>query len=867
MEGELRMKKSWSAFCLCTVVFYMASLGAGRVSEPDFDYIVVSPQAPAHPHAKTVGDLNGDGRPDIVVASSRGGGLHWYEFPGWARHTIVAQGSFTTDMQAADVDGDGDLDIVVPFKEGAVRELRWYENPRPQGDPAVETWRMHPIVDYGKLDFPTAHDVEVGDLNGDGRLDVVLGRQEWKGPRGRNLPEVVVLFQNESASWSTVVLDTTYGEGIALADLDRDGDLDVVRPGYWLEAPPDKGRGPWTRRKIAEAWPDQATIAVADINQDGRPDVILAPAESEGRISWFEAPEDPKSGAWVEHVIADPVGFVHGLKAADMDRDGHIDVIFAEMQQSKHKRVGVYLNVRAGSEWKRLTLAATGSHNIRLSDFDGDGAPDVFGVNWNSETDPRRAPVEIWRNKLFDRRTLPLHRWSYISADRSRGKWGDFDQPQFLRYFGLAMGDLTGDGYQDIVSGRYFYRNPGGEMVGVWPRIEFPINVDAILLPDVDGDGRLDVVAQRLPEVYWLKPSDSSGASWTARVVASVPQTSHRNSQGYVLADIVPGGKPEILLAGGDGIYCIRIPDNPRSQPWPAHRIAAGTADEGIGTGDLDGDGRTDIVAVYGDGTKLAWWRNPGTLETEWPRYPLGATYKQADRIAVLDVNRDGRLDVVVTEEASSQPACLYWFEHPAQGIEEQWRRHTVVCQYTLNSLDVGDLDRDGVPEIVTAEHRGWKRLEIWKNAGEGRAWRNYQVSTGRENHLGARLCDLDNDGDLDIVGIAWDNYQYLHVWRNDARRRMGGAVQVSKPVITPDGGDSDRPFTVTLASATPGATIRYTLDGSEPDLGAALYTEPLILAGSATLKARAFRSGFHDSDVATAVFTTTYHYKDEPMP
>jgi hypothetical protein len=78
-------------------------------------------------------------------------------------------------------------------------------------------------------------------------------------------------------------------------------------------------------------------------------------------------------------------------------------------------------------------------------------------------------------------------------------------------------------------------------------------------------------------------------------------------------------------------------------------------------------------------------------------------------------------------------------------------------------------MDKDGDIDIITAEHRGTKELQIWENVNNASSWVKHIISSGKENHLGAQLADLDNDGDLDIIGIAWDEYQYLHLWRNDA--------------------------------------------------------------------------------------------------
>lgn len=374
---------------------------------------------------------------------------------------------------------------------------------------------------------------------------------------------------------------------------------------------------------------------------------------------------------------------------------------------------------------------------------------------------------------------LSLNNWSYIAIDTSRQKWGDFDEPDWLRYFGLDFWDVNHDDLNDIVSGRYVYLNPGGEMLGPWERIDLGFNVDAMIAADVDGDVNADVIAQALPDVFWLEANDSQGRSWKARRITRLPKTGHTNGQGYRLADVFKGGKPEILMTAEGGIYAIRIPDNSDYSSWKARHIVKSNSDEGFDCADVDGDGDLDVVAGRSDtdgehADILSWYENPGNDYQEWIEHKIGNTVNAIDRVRIADLNGDGLPDVGVAEEQfppEGPTAYLFWFEQKESAERATWERHTVVEQWSLHNLDAGDVDRDGDVDLVTCEHKGEDlKLQVWKNDGKG-TFSEVLIDQGKESHLGTQLCDLDQDGDLDIVSIAWDNFKFVHLWRNDAIR------------------------------------------------------------------------------------------------
>jgi len=224
-------------------------------------------------------------------------------------------------------------------------------------------------------------------------------------------------------------------------------------------------------------------------------------------------------------------------------------------------------------------------------------------------------------------------------------------------------------------------------------------------------------------------------------------------------------------VSSGNGIYYFRVPVNPEAGNWPQVHVNSAPSDEGLAVGDIDRDGNLDIAATTGDAKGVVWYKNPGNGGSDWTGYEIGnfADALYPDRTEVADLNGNGRLDIIVTEEnGGTSDAQTYWWEAPADPTTLNWTSHLIVSQGTTNSLDVADMNNDGSPDVILAEHRGSKTLSIWANSGQG-AFNEQIVSTGHESHLGGQTVDLDGDGDLDIVSIAWDESNLVHLWRNDA--------------------------------------------------------------------------------------------------
>lgn len=703
------------------------------------------------PWGKNLGDLDGDGQLDIVEGGGgQGSNVYWYQYPNWNKYLIGSVGG-DDDLQIADINRDGAPDVIV---NGGIA---WYENPRGSGGNPHDQWVHHVI------DAVNAHDLLIADIDGDGWPDAVT-RAEFGG---------TTLYLNNiggtrpGATWIKVTIGAAEnGIGSALADINRDGRIDIVQNGYWLQQPIDPTVGAnWIRRNFT-AWPNGSSVAVGDLNGDGRLDVVLAYAEAGvGDLAWFEGPADPvATTSWTKHTLGTAED-VHRMHVADFNRDGKLDVLYAEMHQSATERIAIYYNHGGGAQWTHNVLAMTGGHNIAIGDVGNDGDIDILVANWDTNS-PDGGRLSLWRNDLG--RELVLNNWSYVQVDNSKL------EPSF----GLHFADMDRDGHRDIIAGRYWYRNPGGDMTGSWSRTDLGANRDAMAVLDVDGDARMDVIVEGLPSggnvpVIWLRPTGNSATSFEATTIGSIPEDpGDGRSQGYAIANVRGNEKPEIFLSSV-GIHYFEIPSNPGAGNWPRVQVTSEAREEGIAVGDIDGDGDTDVVALVAPaGTTVAWWENPGDGSGNWIRHDLGNTGSiEGDRVALGDINGDGRLDVIVTQtNLDAGGNSLFWYAQPANPTANNWTRTTVASDLgSLNSMDVADVNGDGRPDIVTGEHRGSLRVTVWKNNGNGTFTGNI-VATGIESHLGARVDDLDGDGDLDIVSIAWDSFSYVHLWRNNAQ-------------------------------------------------------------------------------------------------
>jgi hypothetical protein len=688
-------------------------------------------------------DIDQNGVDDFVVGSRKSGpSLVGYLSIGcgWKRIAIENE---TLPIEAGgavyDIDGDGDPDLVFGGDYQS-EHVWWWENPFPDITPS-RNWTRHDIKTTGARQH---HDQIIADFDGDGRVELVFWNQGAKSLFWAPLPDK----PKTKNSWEYSKIYTFFdkAEGLAAADIDLDGRIDLIGGGCWFKY---TERHNFKSNTIDEKQAF-ARVAAGQLKEGGRPEVVFVVGDGIGRLLWYEW--SPRG--WKGHdLLKEDVDHGHSLQIADVNGDGHLDILCGEMRlnsKNADAKLWLFYGDGKGNFQKTVIAEGFGVHEAKLADIDGDGNLDIVGKPYNWET-PR---MDIWLNQTG---MQSLDRWKRHVIDPAK-PW---------RAIFVETADLDGDGRPDIVTGGWWYQNPGKPDLK-WERrpIGEPLH-NMAAVHDFDRDGDADILGTRgegsEPDASFVwAQNDGKGRFSIHQNIAE--------GQGDFLQGVTIGSfqtaddREEVLLswhASHKGLQMLEVPEQPEKEQWPWRHLTDVSQDEALSKGDIDGDGDLDVLL----GT--LWLRND---QTSWQPVSLTSSKGPPDRNRLADMDGDGRLDAVVGYEINK----LAWYRQEVSA-EKEWTEHIIFEDIVRPmSIGVADMDGDLDLDIVAGEHNlddvKASRLMVFENAdGRGNCWIKHLVYEGDEHHDGAVLSDLDGDGDMDIVSIGWSHDSVL-VYENMAK-------------------------------------------------------------------------------------------------
>ena len=665
-------------------------------------------------------DVNRDGQIDILVigvsvvapstaetgatatvpAETLGTGqVVWFEndgqaAPGFVLRSLATGLNYPVSAAVADLDGDGDPDVVVASRDDGT--LRWFAN---NGAP-VPAFASSQVI----AGLDGAVSVDVGDIDHDGDPDLVSASE--------NDDRIILHVNNGAATFSPIVIrpgspvpDKDFAKSVRLADMEGDGDLDVLYAseggneiGWYVSS---GGRTPtFTQVPLYHDANHAKFVTAADLDRDGAPDILWAasgdPAHGgQARVGWLRS-----NGAlppqFAPLIIQPAAPGARYVTAADLDGDGDLDVLTAARESGQI----VWFNNRTIHRSALYPLANVNvlgiyklARHVAAGDLDGDGDPDVVSLGQNDM---------IWYTNNGG--SPPSFTPTPIRSQQYQGRWAE-------------IVDMDRDGANDIVvasyeNGRIFwYENNGARPPAFTERVMSTVarGPRAVLAADLDGDGDMDA---------YVASDIDNRIAWMENDGAHPPE--------FITHDI----------------------DTEASYPRSVYAF------------DMDADGDLDIVAASQGSDNVFFFENRGGAPLQWARRIIGQG-DGAQHVHAADMDGDGDGDVVVASEGTTgaQPQNLIKVLINADGRGQSFTELIVdPSARQPHAVVTGDADGDGDQDIFAAIE-GDNQIVWYENNGRNPpAFAKHLIYDKAFVAHGVNVADLDGDGDLDALAASRDS-------------------------------------------------------------------------------------------------------------
>jgi len=570
--------------------------------------------------------------------------------------------------------------------------------------------------------------IYIADLDGDGDTDVISASYQ---------DDEIGWYANDGASnFGVKHIITTVADGalsVYAADLDGDGDTDVLSASYaddkiaWYE---NDGAGNFGLQQIISPTADGASsVSAADLDGDGDLDVLSA-SRNDDKIAWYENDGDGNFG--MQQIISTVADGALSVYAADLDGDGDTDVLSASYAYGK---IAWYENDDSGNFGVQqiITIAANDIWFVSAADLDGDGDLDVLFNLANNAWFENDGLGNFIIQEFTD--TPPEISISVYVADLDGD--GDLD---VLSTNGNVYYDFSMELYILELNSVVWYENDGlGNFISQYDITQYAFGAHSVYAADLDGDGDQDVISGSFNNSIYTSTYRDAKIAWY-----------ENDGLGNFIDD-------KIIAPSAYKAYFVYAAD-------------------------LDGDGDKDVLS--GSYKRIAWYENDG-IGNFGPPQTINKSINKSGYVYIVDLDSDGDFDVL-----SAFQNTIVCYENDGAGNFEPYQIITAFIDNTtpLKSVHADDIDEDGDIDVLAT----YGDNIVWfENDGFGYFSPLQIISTANNEIRSVCLADLNGDGDLDLISafhskIAW--------YKNE-----GAGIFGSQEIITSTPGTSALLYTADL--------------------------------------------------------------------